>query len=114
MKSLSVILVFGMLFTVLDGVVIANEDEEVETYDNYPAKFYGVVENMPNGGGEGLWTVNNREILVTTQTKIEEEYGKAGVGAYIEVEGNYIDKTFTAYKIEVRMEKQKGGERGQE
>jgi hypothetical protein len=68
----------------------------------YPGKFYGIIESMPEGKIEGIWVINGREVLVTANTKIEEEYGRATVGAYVEVKGNYIDRTFTAYEIEVK------------
>jgi hypothetical protein len=53
----------------------------------------------------GTWVVNNREIMVTKETRIKEEYGSAAEGAYVEVEGNNTGKTFTAYKIEVKRAK---------
>jgi hypothetical protein len=71
----------------------------------YPGKFYGTVEHMPDTGREGIWIVNGREILVTNSTKIEEEHGKAEAGVYVEVEGNYSGKTFTAYEIEIKGER---------
>jgi hypothetical protein len=109
MKILSKILVFvifGMIFVLFAVIAIGSENEETKNYDNYPAKFYGVIESMPRSGWKGIWIVNGREILVTSQTKIEEKYGNAEVGAYVEVEGNYLDETFTVYEIEVRMDKQ--------
>ncbi|MEW6600707.1 MAG: DUF5666 domain-containing protein [Nitrospirota bacterium] len=71
----------------------------------YPGKFYGTVENMPDTGREGIWVINGRDVLVTLNTLIEEEYGKAAPGAYVEVKGDYSGKTFTAYKIEVKGQK---------
>lgn len=75
----------------------------------YPGKFYGTLESMPGTGRDGIWVINGRDILVTANTRIEEEYGKAAPEAYVEVKGDYSGKTFTAYKIEV-----KGGKRYQE
>ncbi len=66
------------------------------------AKFYGSVEEMPQGGGEGIWRVNGRKILVTGDTRIKEKYGAATVGSYVEVEGNFSGETFTVYKLEVK------------
>jgi hypothetical protein len=105
MKTLPVILVFGMVFTLLAGAVNAGGNEKTENEDTYNAKFYGVIESMPESGWEGIWVVNGREILITGDTRIEEEHGKAEVGAYVEVEGNYVEKTFTVYKIEIRMDR---------
>ncbi len=70
--------------------------------DNYPGKFYGTVERIPEIGWKGIWVINGRDVLVTNSTKIEEEYGKAAAGSYVEVEGGYSGKTFTAYEIEVK------------
>jgi hypothetical protein len=69
------------------------------------SKFYGTVRSIP-AGSVGLWTVNSREILVTSETKIIEEYGRADVGAYVEVEGTNIGKIFTANKIGVKRARQ--------
>lgn len=71
----------------------------------YPGKFYGTVESMPDTGRDGIWVINGRDILVTANTRIEEEYGKAAPGAFVEVKGDYSGKTFTAYKIEIKGEK---------
>ncbi|NIQ17260.1 MAG: hypothetical protein GTN43_00390 [Candidatus Aenigmarchaeota archaeon] len=71
----------------------------------YPGKFYGTIEKIPETGREGIWIVNGREILVTNSTKIKEEHGKAEAGVYVEVEGNYSGKTFTAYEIEIKGER---------
>jgi hypothetical protein len=81
-----------------------DEDENSEYHSNYPGKFYGPVEEMPETGREGIWIINGREVLVTKSTKIEEEHGKVAAGAYVEVEGDYSGKTFTAYEIEVKGE----------
>jgi len=69
------------------------------------AKFYGTVEEMPQGGVDGTWRINGRELLVTQNTRIKEKYGKAVVGSYVEVEGNFSGKTFTVYEIEVKDNK---------
>jgi hypothetical protein len=102
-----------MLVLVFSAVSFASENEYGERHgyerserqDNYPGKFYGTVERMPETGWKGIWIINGREVLVTNSTKIEEEYGKAAAGAYVEVEGNYSGKTFTAYEIEVKGER---------
>ncbi|MEW6054394.1 MAG: DUF5666 domain-containing protein [Nitrospirota bacterium] len=104
MKNISKILVSWILFALFAVTAVASESDETRSHDSYPAKFYGVIEKMPGRSWKGIWVVNGREILVTDQTKIEEKYGKAEAGAYIEVEGNYLDETFTAYEIEVRRE----------
>lgn len=66
------------------------------------AKFYGIIEKMPDKGMEGAWQVNGRMINVTPRTRIEEEYGRAVTGAYVEVKGGYSGESFVARKIEVK------------
>jgi hypothetical protein len=68
------------------------------------SKFYGIVQKIP-ADRIGSWTVNGREIKVTSATRIREEYGTAVIGAYIEVEGSNTGKVFTAAKIEVKRAK---------
>ncbi len=93
------------LFFLTTAPTIASEDDWYEHgrgYRGSTAKFYGVVERMPEAGYEGIWIVDGRRVLVTKQTYIEEEYGRATMGAYIEVKGYYEGDTFKAYKIEVK------------
>ena len=78
------------------------EESGDATKSPYPGKFYGTVERIPETGWEGIWIINGREVLVTNSTKIEEEHGRVAAGTYVEVEGNYSGKTFTAYEIEVK------------
>ncbi len=68
----------------------------------YPGKFYGAVQRLPDKGWQGVWIINDREILVTGHTKIEEKYGKVTTDALVKVEGNYSGKNFIAYEIEVK------------
>ncbi len=69
------------------------------------SKLYGTIKKLP-AGHVGTWIVNSREILITGKTKISEEYGKAVVGAYVEVEGTNTGKVFTASKIVVKRARQ--------
>jgi hypothetical protein len=54
----------------------------------------------------GIWTVSGKQVEVTKDTYIEEEYGKAEVGAYVEVKGKQDGKIFKANKIEVKRAKE--------
>ncbi|WLE98482.1 MAG: DUF5666 domain-containing protein [Candidatus Electrothrix communis] len=65
-------------------------------------KFYGTVEALPQAGLNGVWKINDREVVVTRNTRIKEEYGKLKIGSSVEVEGRLIDNTFTASEIEVK------------
>ena len=80
---------------------------EVENDEKYHsnlthAKIYGTVEKIPTKGVIGTWQVNGREVQVTKQTRVKEKYGPASVGSYVEIEGNYSDKNFTVYEMEVK------------
>jgi len=106
MKTLSAVLTVGLALVLTTGTVLASEYErrggkEYERHERYESKIYGTVEKLPKGF-VGTWVVNGKEVLVTKDTFIEEEHGKAVVGAYVEVKGSYDGKTFTAYKIEVK------------
>jgi hypothetical protein len=65
-------------------------------------KFYGTVEALPQTGMNGVWKIDGREVVVTRNTRIKEEYGKLKIGSSVEVEGRLIDNTFTADEIEVK------------
>lgn len=109
MKSLTTVLAVCLALVLTAGAILASEYErrggkDYEHHERYEGKFYGTVSKIPEGG-IGTWVINGKEVLVTKETLIEEEYGKAVVGAYIEVKGKYDGKTFTAYKIEVKRAK---------
>ncbi|MGB5687425.1 MAG: DUF5666 domain-containing protein [Candidatus Electrothrix sp.] len=65
-------------------------------------KFYGIVEALPQAGLNGVWKIDGREVVVTSTTRIKEEYSRLKIGSSVEVEGNLSDNTFTAYEIEVK------------
>ncbi len=71
----------------------------------YESKIYGTIRKLP-AGMIGLWDVNGREVSVTNATYIKEKHGRAEVGAYVEIEGNYSGRTFVASKIEVKRARQ--------
>jgi hypothetical protein len=116
MRIVSKLLVFQIILILLFAVTaVGSEEEEVfEDFENYNAKYYGVIKSMPQGRKIGVWTVGERKIFVTKQSEIDESFGEAEEGAYVEVEGEYIDKTFIAYEIEVRRENQQNKVKNQE
>lgn len=63
-------------------------------------KFYGQVEAMPQGGRDGIWRISGRDVVVSPNTYIKEEYGRMGIGAQVEVKGGGVP--FSAYEIEVK------------
>ena len=66
------------------------------------SKFYGTVETSPQEGLNGVWKIDGREVVVTPNTRIKEEYGKLKIGSSVEVEGRIADNIFTAVEIEVK------------
>ncbi len=76
-------------------------NEKYEHNERYENEFYGTVEQIPDGI-TGTWIISGKRVQVNSDTYIEKEYGKPGVGSSVEVEGRYIDNVFTARKIEVK------------
>jgi len=72
--------------------------------DSYEFKLYGTVEKMPQDI-IGTWVVKGRNIVVTRDTRIDEEHGRVVTGAYVEVEGTVVNNTFLAHKIDVKRAK---------
>jgi hypothetical protein len=65
-------------------------------------KLYGTVDRMPSRSLNGIWIVDGRHVAVTPSTRIKEKYGRLTRGAYVEIEGYYDRRGFTAYEIEVK------------
>lgn len=67
------------------------------------SSFYGTVEAMPFSGFVGEWLVAGRAVVVTASTFVDQEHGRAAVGAYVEVKGAVrSDGSFAATKIEIK------------
>ncbi len=64
-------------------------------------KFFGTINSIPPNG-VGIWNVNGKEVNVTKYTTIREKQGKAKVGAYVKVEGNFNGPSLNAYAVDVR------------
>ena len=91
------------------GQVLASDKNVEEAYETHgygrvESKLYGIVQKIPTDR-VGIWTVNSREIQVTRETRITEEYGRVVAGAFVEVEGSNTGKVFSANKIEVKRAK---------
>jgi len=100
------VLTLGIVTALSVGPAYSSGREGRERQDQQGAartesKFYGTVETIP-ADRIGTWIVDNRDIMVTTDTIIKEKYGKAEEGAYVEIKGDNTGGTFTAYKIEVK------------
>ena len=97
MNKITIIILTGILIFTGQQQVKASDDHA----DGYRSKFYGTVEKMP-ADFTGIWIVNGRQVEVTPKTKIEQEYGRAVVGSYVEIEGRNDGQIFHAYELEVK------------
>jgi len=108
-RAAAALLALGILTAVTAGPALSSGREGAESYEHRgegrsESKFYGTVQKIPQDR-VGTWIVDGREISVSKDTRIKEEYGAAVEGAYVEVEGDNTGKTFTARKIEVKRAK---------
>ena len=108
-RTIAALMALGLIMALTAGPALSSSREGDEATEHRgtgksESKFYGTVQKIP-ADRLGTWVVNSREIMVTKETRIKEEYGSAAEGAYVEVEGNNTGKTFTAYKIEVKRAK---------
>ena len=71
------------------------------------AKFYGIIDTLPQNGITGTWLINGRQVTVTPGTEIEEKRGRLAPGVYVKVEGYYTDNAFVAEEIEVKRSKRR-------
>lgn len=110
MKTVTAVLAAGVALIVMTGTTLGSEHERregtgYERHKRYESKRYGTVDKIP-GAGLGIWIINGKEVLVTKDTFIKEEHGKAAVGAYVEVTGGTDGKTFHASEIEIKRARQ--------
>jgi hypothetical protein len=108
-RATASLLALGIMLALTAELAFASGREGDESCEKSGAgksesKFYGTVQKIPPER-VGTWVVNGREILITRETRIREEYGTVVEGAYVEVEGNNTGKTFTACKVEVKRAK---------
>ena len=71
------------------------------------SKMYGTVEAMPQGGLDGTWRINGRDITVDRNTRVKEEHSRIAVGTYVKVEGSYSGNNFIAYEIETKNDRRR-------
>jgi len=98
MRIFASVFFIGFLIFFNAGTLRASDDHERHNR----SKFYGTVEEMPDNL-HGTWIVNGRAITVTPQTYIEQEHGRAAVGAFVEIKGRYDGRDFDANEIEVKQ-----------
>lgn len=72
----------------------------------------GVIESVP-AGLIGDWRVSGRTVRVSASTFVDQEHGRAAVGAFVEVKGAMqADGSINATKIEVKTSNNLNGENG--
>lgn len=107
MKKITIVVCSIFLAVLSLGVVNASHHEKTEKSEHsehgksHENEFYGTVQQIPEGH-TGTWVIDGKNIQVTKDTYIEKEHGQPEVGSYVEVEGHYVDKVFTARKIETK------------
>lgn len=97
-------LIVAAVVALFTGTALADEHEyeHEESREHSSAKFYGVVDALPQNGITGQWLVNGRQVMVVPGTEIKEKRGRVAVGAYVKVEGYPAGASFTADEIEVK------------
>ena len=70
-----------------------------EGREGYRGKIYGTVEEMP-ADRYGIWMIDGHQVRVTQATRLEEEYGQAELGAYVEVKGRNDGQLMHAVELE--------------
>lgn len=81
------------------GIGSSNSPSYSERAEN--GEFYGTISSKPQGM-LGTWIIDGREVYVNELTRIEEEYGRAEIGARVEVKGHFMKGTFVAREFEVK------------
>lgn len=101
MSGLRIVLIIFLVSFSFTMMVFASEDEGHHEW--HKDEVYGIVDKIPDGR-LGTWIINGKEVLVTEGTIINEEHGKAKVGAYVEVKGMCNGKILNAFKIEIKRD----------
>jgi hypothetical protein len=74
-----------------------------------PVEFTGIIEELPTGTLNGLWTVGGLTVLVTPSTGINQEKGLVAVGAEVKVVGWQASDKIVALRITVLSSPVPGG-----
>lgn len=80
----------------------AHADEHREHGRLSSAKFYGIVDALPQNTILGTWLINGRQVSVTRGTEIEQKRARLAPGVYVKVEGYHSGSIFIAEEIEVK------------
>lgn len=93
-RSIAVVILTGLLILLSTLAAYAGDNHRSRS------RIYGTVEELP-ADLNGTWIVDGRPITVTPQTEIDEEHGKAAVGAYVKAKGLYDGREFLATEVEI-------------
>ncbi|MDX9714958.1 MAG: DUF5666 domain-containing protein [Dissulfurispiraceae bacterium] len=101
MKRLVFILI---MFMVSAGTAFSSEPAAAASPAyQYKSKVYGAIEQIIQGNPV-KWRVDGRDVIVMPDTLIKEKYGKAAVGAFVEIKGIFTGRELIAQKIEVKRD----------
>ncbi len=104
MRTLGALAGIVLVFAVISEAVFSGEYQKKGGGKEYERHGFGTVENIP-AGLIGIWTISGKQVEVTKDTYINEQYGKARAGAYVEVNANKEGGVYRATKIEVKKAK---------
>ena len=101
MQTLRRLLATALVLMMTAGTAFAGASRPPEVYGQ---KHRGVIVERPKDR-IGIWNITGERVAVTKDTTIDEEQGKAEVGAFVEATGKQQGNIFWAYKIEVKLPK---------
>lgn len=96
-----------LCLVLLTGTAARADSDEYEYGRRNSAKFYGIVDTLPQNSMFGTWLINGRQVAVTRDTEIEQKRGRIAPGVYVKVEGHHSGSVFVAEEIEVKREKRR-------
>jgi hypothetical protein len=106
-KCFAIAAVLLLVFSVSSASVTFADHGENEM------KFTGFIESLPSSGLIGNWVVSGTTVRVTSGTRVEQEDGRAVVGAVVKVEGaRRSDGSVDATQVEVKESNSGGGSGG--
>jgi hypothetical protein len=94
------LLLLPLCAVLLAGTGQAHADEHRGRLSS--AKFYGIVDALPQNTILGTWLINGRQVAVTRGTEIEQKRARLAPGVYVKVEGYHSGSVFVAEEIEVK------------
>jgi len=94
-----------LCLALLTGTAARADSDEYKYGRLNSAKFYGIVDALPQGGIIGTWLINGRQVEVSRGTEIEQKRGRIAPGVYVKVEGHHSGSMFVAEEIEVKRKR---------